>query len=378
MKCLKSNWTRRVLALAMMGTFLAVGAGVAAYSSIEARAAAADRVDNGDYEERLNEEWGSVSCFGEKEEILASSPAGLHGALRVENASLVDKNGEPFRLYGMSTHGIAWFPQYVNEDTFSTLRDDWKTNCVRLAMYTEEYGGYCSGGNKEELKALVKKGVDAAAKLGMYVIIDWHVLNDRDPNIHKEEAIAFFQEMSSLYRDRDNVLYEICNEPNGGTSWESIKSYAKEVIPVIRSNDKDAVIIVGTPDWSQEIDKAAESPLEYGNIMYALHFYAGTHTDWLRQRLERCEEKGLPVFVSEFGMCDASGNGGNNFEQAAKWMNVLKKYNISCCCWNLANKAETSSVIAPSCEKISGWTQEELSESGRWIRDYFISQVYME
>ena len=117
MKCLKGNWTRRVLALAVMGIFLTVGAGVAAYSSIEAKAAVADRVDSEDYGERLDEGWDNVSCFGEKEKIPASSPAGIHGALRVENASLVDKNGELFRLYGMSTHGIAWFPQYVNEET---------------------------------------------------------------------------------------------------------------------------------------------------------------------------------------------------------------------------------------------------------------------
>ena len=54
----------------------------------------------------------------------------------------------------MSTHGIAWFPQYINYDSFRTLRDDWNTNCIRLAMYTAEYGGYCTGGDKEQLKQL--------------------------------------------------------------------------------------------------------------------------------------------------------------------------------------------------------------------------------
>ncbi len=50
----------------------------------------------------------------------------------------------------------------------------------------------------------------------------------------------------------------------------------KAVIPVIRENDKDAVIIVGTPTWSQDVDQAAASPISgYKNIMYAFHFYAG-------------------------------------------------------------------------------------------------------
>lgn len=74
--------------------------------------------------------------------------ATTHGALRVEDSQLVDQNGEPIQLYGMSTHGIAWFPQFVSYDSFKTLRDDWHTNSVRLAMYTHEYNGYCTGGRR--------------------------------------------------------------------------------------------------------------------------------------------------------------------------------------------------------------------------------------
>ncbi len=299
------------------------------------------------------------------------TPVSLHGALRVEGGKLVGQKGEAVRLMGMSTHGINWFPEYVNEEGFRTLRDDWKVNCVRLAMYTQEYNGYCSGGNKDELKALVKKGVEYAGNLGMYVIIDWHILSDQDPNVHKAEAVEFFREMSSCFKDQPHVLYEICNEPNGYATWDSIKSYAREVIPVIRENDPDAVVIVGTPVWSQEIWQAAADPLEYGQLLYALHFYAATHTDWLRERLEACAKEGFPVFVSEFGLCDASGSGTNDFAQAGQWMALLEKYQIGCCCWNLANKAETSSVIAPGCSKTSDWLEEDLSEGGRWIRGYF-------
>ena len=90
------------------------------------------------------------------------SPFEMHGALHVENGKLTDQHGDVVQLYGMSTHGIAWFPQYVNSDAFRTLRDDWNTNCIRLAMYTAENGGYCSGGDKEQLKQLVKDGVSYA------------------------------------------------------------------------------------------------------------------------------------------------------------------------------------------------------------------------
>lgn len=301
----------------------------------------------------------------------ASTPYGQHGALHVENGKLTDENGNTVQLYGMSTHGIAWFPQYINYDSFRTLRDDWNTNCIRLAMYTAEYGGYCAGGDKEQLKQLVKDGVSYATELGMYVIVDWHILSDCDPNQNKDEAIAFFREMAEVFADNDNVLYEICNEPNGGTSWDSIKSYAEEVIPVIRAQKPDAVILVGTPTWSQEIDKAAASPLDDSNVMYTLHFYAGTHKDDLRNRLETYVQNGLPVFVSEFGMCDASGNGANDFDSTTKWLDLLNKYQISFCCWNLANKDESSSVFKASSTALSDWTDDDFNESGRWIRDYF-------
>ena len=301
----------------------------------------------------------------------ASTPYGQHGALHVENGKLTDENGNTVQLYGMSTHGIAWFPQYINYDSLRTLRDDWNTNCIRLAMYTAEYGGYCAGGDKEQLKQLVKDGVSYATELGMYVIVDWHILSDCDPNQNKDEAIAFFREMAEVFADNDNVLYEICNEPNGGTSWDSIKSYAEEVIPVIRAQKPDAVILVGTPTWSQEIDKAAASPLDDSNVMYTLHFYAGTHKDDLRNRLETCVQNGLPVFVSEFGMCDASGNGANDFVSTTKWLELLNKYQISFCCWNLANKDESSSVFKASSTALSDWTDDDFNESGRWIRDYF-------
>ncbi|MDE6111133.1 MAG: glycoside hydrolase family 5 protein, partial [Eubacterium sp.] len=188
------------------------------------------------------------------------------GKLRVNGTQLTDSNGNAVQLRGISTHGIAWFPDYINESCFKQLREEWKINVIRLAMYTEEYGGYCAGGNQEKLKQLIHKGVSYAAAQDMYAIIDWHILSDGNPNKHITEASAFFQEMSKKYANNNHVIYEICNEPNGGTDWKEIKAYAEKIIGVIRSNDKDAVILVGTPNWSQSVDQAAENPItKYSN-----------------------------------------------------------------------------------------------------------------
>ncbi len=297
------------------------------------------------------------------------------GALHVSGTKLVDAGGKAVQLRGVSTHGLAWFPQYVNQGCFNDLRS-WGANVVRLAMYTAEYGGYCTGGDQNDLKALVRSGVKYAANAGMYVIIDWHILSDGNPNTYVNQAKAFFQEMSAEFAGYDNVLYEICNEPNGGTTWAQIKAYAQQIIPVIRANDPDAVIIVGTPTWSQEVDKAAADPITgYDNIMYALHFYAATHQDGLRQTMVNAIKAGLPVFVTEYGICDASGSGALNIGQADKWVSVMDQYGVSYVNWNLSNKAESSSMLKSSCGKTGGFTVDDLSDSGRWLYDMLRSKA---
>lgn len=298
-------------------------------------------------------------------------PFAEHGRLHVDGAYLYDSHNTRYQLHGMSTHGLAWFGDYVNKDGFRTLRDDWNTNVVRLALYPGEYNGYCNGGNQEQLKKLVCDGIDYASSLGMYVIVDWHVLS-ANPKQYKEAAKTFFAEISRKYGSYGNILYEICNEPTG-SDWDRVlKPYAEELIPVIRQNDSDGIVIVGTNTWSQEVDKAAKSPITaYKNVMYTLHFYADTHTQWMRDRLESAVRAGLPVFVTEFGTCDASGNGGFNAEESRAWFDLMSKYGISCCNWSLSNKDETASVIKSSCKKLSGWGEGDLTESGRLVRQYF-------
>ena len=290
------------------------------------------------------------------------------GALQVIGTQLCDKNGNPVQLRGISTHGLAWFPEYVNSELFEQFRNEWNANVMRLAMYTDENGGYCAGGDQDELKKLVKNGVRYATDNDMYVIIDWHVLNDRDPNVHIDDAKAFFKEMSKEYAGADNVLYEICNEPNGQTSWNDIKLYADEIIPIIRKNDSDAIIIVGTPNWSQYVDQAADNPISgYDNIMYALHFYAATHKEWLRDTMTKAIDQGLPVFVTEYGICDASGNGSIDEAEANRWVETMDDYGVSYVAWNLSNKNETSSIISASCPKTSNLETSDLSDSGKWL-----------
>ena len=235
--------------------------------------------------------------------IEAAGIVSEHGQLSVSSSGfVVDKNQSVFQIQGISTHNLAWYPEYVNVDTFRKLRDEFNINTIRLAMYTAEDGGYCVSDDtaRQQMLACLTSGIEAAIQLDMYVIVDWHILSDSNPNLYKETALSFFERIASTYGDKPNILYEICNEPNG-CGWEEIKSYATDIIKTICKYDKKAVIIVGTPTWSQlgtdgTSNEVADSPIKgYKNIMYSLHFYASewAHNEYLPAKVAYARKKKL-------------------------------------------------------------------------------------
>lgn len=295
-----------------------------------------------------------------------------HGQLSISGGQLVDKNNQPIQLRGMSSHGLQWFGQYMNRDSIRWLRDDWGITVIRAAMYTDpDADGYIADNS---LKNKVFEMVDAAIDLGIYVIVDWHILHDNDPNIYKTEAKAFFDEVSRMYANVPNIIYEIANEPNsngpaGNVQWGShIKPYANEVVPVIRNNDPDGIVIVGTANWSQLVDDAARDPLSFSNIMYTAHFYACTHGQWLRDRISNALAQGAAVFVTEWGTSEASGGGRVCTGESDVWLDFLNRNNISWANWSITDKEETSAALAPGASTFGGWSESNLSTSGRYVR----------
>ncbi len=284
-------------------------------------------------------------------------------ALQVKGTRIVNESGKTVMLKGVSTHGIAWFPQYVNKACFQSFKK-MGANTVRLAFYSDPSAGYSKSYYQK-----VDEGIQAATELGMYVIVDWHILSDGNPKTNQKTAKQFFTYFSKKYAGYSNILYEICNEPNGNVTWEKdIKPYAESMIRLIRKYDKDSIIIVGTPTWSQDVDIVAGNPIQnQKNIMYALHFYAATHKDWIRDKFKKANKKGLPILVTEYSICDASGNGGIDYKEAKAWMKLLKKYKVGHIAWNISNKNETSALIKATCKKTGKIIRKNLSKSGKWI-----------
>lgn len=282
-----------------------------------------------------------------------------NGKLQLKGTQLCNANGEGIVLHGMSSHGLHWFPKFTSREYIKMTADS-GANVFRVAMYTGE-GGYIA--QPETVYSLLTSAVDNAIAEDMYVIVDWHILSDGNPMTYIEQSKQFFDKVSARYAAVPNVIYEICNEPNGAVSWEGdIKPYAEQIIPVIRANSPGSIILVGSSTWSQDIDKPADNPLEYDNIMYTCHFYAGTHTGWLRDRIDYALSKGAPIFVSEWGTSAADGGGGVFEEETRRWLDFLAERGISWCNWSLCDKHESSAAISGD---------GNLSKSGRIVFEYF-------
>lgn len=299
-----------------------------------------------------------AGCAGQAEECTDAVAA--HGQLKVTEGRLEDCEGEPFQLRGLSTHGIAWYPQYINAGAFASVKEA-GGNVIRIAMYTDTEEGYLA--DPETNMTLMLQAIENARSQGLYVIVDWHILSDGDPNSHLDSAITFFDAVAGRYAGDPAILYEICNEPNG-VSWEEIQEYAYAIFPVIRQYSPEAVILLGTPGYSGDLRAPILKPFPRENFLYVYHFYAGQHENY--ELLKYAKEQNVPVMVSEWGInCDESGQpalkAGRDFAE------YLNAQGISWCAWSLSNKDEVFSVLRPDCTALSGWKEEDLTDVGRVI-----------
>ena len=301
-----------------------------------------------------------------------NTPLSLNGRLKLNGNQLCNEHGKAIQLRGMSSHGLQWFGNCMNGASVNALAKDWGADIVRAAMYVDE-GGYLS--NRGGMINKVNEIASLAEQNGMYCLIDWHILNPGNPANHVDDAKDFFRQMAQKYAGQKHILYEICNEPNN-VSWGTVKWYAEQIIPIIREYDKEAIIIVGTPTWSGEPMYAANDPITGGwayNLMYTFHFYAGSHYNqsYLDGILKR-----IPIFVTEWGTSNASGNSGNDYNNAQKWMDFLRGGNsagikVSWCNWSFSDKGESSAALNGGACNNGQWNNT--TYDGTWVKNHILS-----
>jgi endoglucanase len=211
--------------------------------------------------------------------------------------------------------------------------------------------------------------VDAATKRGIYSIVDWH--SHHAPK-HVADAQAFFDTVSTLYGNNPGVIFEIFNEPwDNDYTWPEIKAYAEAVIPVIRKHSSN-LILVGTRQWSRDVDEASLDPIADPNLAYVLHFYAGSHRDTLRARGQTALDNGVALFVSEWGTTNEDGGTVDSVVYTGPsddWFKWIDANKISTCNWSVQNKAEASAILTSGLNKNTGWDPDkDLTKSGKYVR----------
>jgi len=286
-----------------------------------------------------------------------------HGQLSVQGTQLVDKNNNPIVLRGMSFGWHSMWPRFYNEKAVDWLRKDFNCNVVRAAMGIE-LGKMAYLKEPQFSKDKIEAVIKGAIKSDIYVIIDWH-----SHNINLEEAKLFFAEMSQKYGKHPNIIYEIFNEPDY-ESWPEIKDYAEEVIKVIRENDANNIILIGSPRWDQDVHLPAADPIKgYDNLMYTMHFYAATHGKELRDRTDEAIRSGLPIFISESAGMEATGDGPLDYKAWQEYIDWMEERKLSWITWSVSDKDETCSILQKSAKSEGKWKQKDLKESGIKVRE---------
>lgn len=292
---------------------------------------------------------------------MAQTPVKKYGQLQVRGSQLCDQNGQPVVLRGVSLGWHNLWPRFYNKGAVDELTDKWHASVIRAAMGVKIEDNYLE--NPTFALQCMTPVIEEAIKDGVYVIIDWHA-----HDMYTDKAAEFFGKMSAKYGKYPNVIYELFNEPVED-SWESLKQYATTVIKAIRANDPDNIILMGCPHWDQDIDKVAASPIEgVSNVMYTVHFYAATHKQYLRDRMQKAVEGGLPVFVSECAGMEASGDGPLNEEEYDKWIDLMERLKISWVNWSLSDKNETCSMLLPRAKADGNWTDNVIKPWGKLVR----------
>ncbi|KFU75347.1 endoglucanase [Amycolatopsis lurida] len=300
------------------------------------------------------------------------TPVSINGKLHVCGVKLCNQYGKPIQLRGMSTHGIQWYSQCVKTASLDALANDWKADILRVAMYIQD-DGYES--NPRKFTDMMHNYIEEATKRGMYVLVDWHQLKPGDPNANTHLAKTFFTEIAQRHKDKVNIIYDVANEPNG-VSWADVKRYAEEVIPVIRAQDPDSVVFLGTHGWStfgisdgRDENDILNNPVRATNIMYTFHFYAASHQDEHYDALARTADK-LPVFVTEFGTQTYTGDGGNDFTYSQKYLDLLAAKKIGWANWNFSDDFRSGAVFKTgTCAGNSFTGTSMLKPAGVWVRD---------
>ena len=347
-------------------TFSLISCGDSSESSDAVQVVNTNIIPSNSNNEQRNDPIDEVGVFAASSlpQSASGSFVGQKGLISTQGNKLVDSNGDIIQLRGMSLFWSNFIGKYYNDGVVKWLKSDWSANIIRAAMGVEEDGGFLSNPTVERQR--VFDVIEAAIEEGIYVIVDWH---SHEAESHQEEAVAFFSEVAQRYGSYPNVIYELYNEPINSNWVRDLVPYHQAVIGEIRKHDPDNLVVCGTPFFSQNVDDVIGNEINDVNVAYTLHYYAATHKQFLRNRAQLAIDANLPLFVTEYGTTEASGNGPIDEEETNIWWDFLDENDISWCNWSISDKQETSAALTPGANRRGGWSDLQITTSGNLVRD---------
>lgn len=262
----------------------------------------------------------------------------------------------------MSFFWSQWGGNFYTEEWVRHLVQSWKVDVVRAALAVEPQG-YLQYPDAELRKICTV--VDAAIRNDVYVIVDWH---GHSP--HTDKAVEFFGDLARRYAGVPHLIWETWNEPLPHHGWPSvIKPHHAAILDRIRSEANDNLVICGTGAHCQRVDVAAADPLDTPNVAYGLHFYAGSHRQGLRDRVEKALNFGACVFASEYGLGELTGDGVIDHAEFERWTSFLNRNGISHLNWSMFDKEESCAALRKRRFALPGFSHRR-SLSGQIVRAY--------
>ena len=118
--------------------------------------------------------------------------------------------------------------------------------------------------------------IQNARKNGLTIILDLHNYDEliANPTEHKARFIGIWQQIAQRYKNQaDDVVFELCNEPNGRLEplWNA---YMAEALSKVRISNPTRAVIVGPNGWNNA-ERLAELVLpDDQNLIVTFHNYA--------------------------------------------------------------------------------------------------------
>jgi len=289
---------------------------------------------------------------------------------------LVGDNGEQIKIRGIGTHALLQYKNLHTLEAFKSLRR-LGINAIRICVYLEDYTFMHSDNEKawgyinkpDETKVEIEKIVDYCEQLGLYVILDWHVYSwgagSGTGIFHQEEATEFFTYFCTKYKDKPFVMYEIANEPHHQTIEEYLP-YITALHTLIHSIVNNPIIIIGTCSEDNTILWNTLKDNNMDDIFISPHAYGGSISV---DRYKVLWDVGFPLFNTEWGNAQASGDGAREDSRTIALMKYYHEQNIPQSVWKFTDQSMTCAVLKNTgninAEKYAnGFDEKDLSAEG--------------